>query len=657
MLRLQNDSGRARKLSVTGYVEWVLGDLREKSAMHVVTELDGSGALLARNAYSIEFPGCVAFFDVDNPQRTLSGDRTEFIGRNGSLRKPAAMSRQSLSGRLGAAMDPCGAIQIPVELADGESSDFIFRLGVGQDRLDATKLVERFRRNGAARASFDAIQQRWKRLLGAVSVRSPDPTFDVLANGWLLYQVISCRLWARSGFYQSGGAFGFRDQLQDAMSLVHADASLLREQIVLSASRQFVEGDVQHWWHPPAGRGVRTQCSDDFLWLPIATARYVTATADEAVLDERIGFLEGRLLNQGEESYYDMPLRSSQVGDLYEHCRRAIEHGFRSGAHGLPLMGSGDWNDGMNNVGRQGRGESVWLGFFFYEVLAEFEPIARRRGDIEFAGKCRQHADDLQRALEKNGWDGNWYLRAYFDDGTPLGSSRNSECRIDAIAQSWAKLSGAGDAARVERALDEVDRQLVDENGKLIRLLTPPFDTADPDPGYIRGYVPGVRENGGQYTHAAVWTVMAFFAAGRTERAWRLFNLITPVRHAQQQAEMETYMVEPYVLAADVLAVPPHTGRGGWTWYTGSAGWMYRLISESMLGLRRRGSQLLIEPKLPDSWNELAIEYRFGEALYRIQLLRAAEAGIECDGVAQADMSIALSAEKGIHEVRVRIAR
>jgi len=594
MLRLQNDSGRARKLSVTGYIEWVLGDLREKTAMHVVTELDGTGALLARNAYSIEFPHCVAFFDVDNPQRTLSGDRTEFIGRNCSLRKPAAMGRQSLSGRLGAAMDPCGAIQIPVELADGESRDFIFRLGVGQDRQDATKLITRFRRNGSARASFEAIQQRWKRLLGAVSVRSPDPTFDMLANGWLLYQVISCRLWARSGFYQSGGAFGFRDQLQDAMALVHADASLLREQIVLSASRQFIEGDVQHWWHPPAGRGVRTQCSDDFLWLPLATARYVTATGDAAVLDERIGFLEGRLLNQGEESYYDMPLRSVQAGDLYEHCRRAIEHGFRSGVHGLPLIGSGDWNDGMNNVGRQGRGESVWLGFFFYDVLAEFEPIARRRGDIEFAGKCRQHADDLQRALEKNGWDGNWYLRAYFDDGTPLGSARNRECRIDAIAQSWSKLSGAGDAARVKRALDAVDRQLVDEDGKLIRLLTPPFDTADPDPGYIRGYVPGVRENGGQYTHAAVWTVMAFFADGRIERAWQLFNLINPLRHADQQAGMETYMVEPYVIAADVLAVPPHTGRGGWTWYTGSAGWMYRLISESMLGLRRRGSRLLV---------------------------------------------------------------
>jgi cellobiose phosphorylase len=656
MLRLKNESGRARRLSVTGYVEWVLGDLREKTAMHVVTELDGNGALLARNAYSIEFPDLVAFFDVDNPQRTLSGDRTEFIGRNGSLRRPAAMSRQTLSGRVGAAMDPCGAIQIPVELADGESRDFIFRIGVGRDRQDASRLVMRFRSNGSARASFEAIQQRWKRLLGAISVRSPDPAFDMLANGWLLYQVIGCRLWARSGFYQSGGAFGFRDQLQDAMALVHADASLLRAQIVLSASRQFIEGDVQHWWHPPAGRGVRTQCSDDFLWLPLATARYLEATGEDALLDERIGFLEGRPLNQGEESYYDMPLRSAQSGDLYEHCRRAIEHGFRTGAHGLPLIGSGDWNDGMNNVGRQGRGESVWLGFFLYAVLAEFAPIARRRGDDAFATRCLEHGAALRDALERSAWDGKWYLRAFFDDGTPLGSAKNRECRIDAIAQSWAKLSGAGDAARVASALDEVDRQLVDESGKLIRLLTPPFDTADPDPGYIRGYVPGVRENGGQYTHAAVWTVMAFFADGRTKRAWELFDMINPVRHAATSTDAESYMVEPYVLAADVLAVEPHIGRGGWTWYTGSAGWMYRLISESMLGLKRRGATLVIEPNLPDTWDSLEIDYIHGEGTYRIRFSRDFAAGIECDGVRQDGSAILLSPAQAVHEVHVGLA-
>ena len=626
--------------------------------MHVVTELDASGALMARNAYSIEFPGHVAFFDVDNAQRTLSGDRTEFIGRNASLREPAAMSRQSLSGRLGAGMDPCGAIQIPVELAAGESRDLIFRLGVGQDRVDAVRLLERFRRNGSARASFEAVQERWRRLLGAITVRSPNPALDMLSNGWLLYQVISCRLWGRSGFYQSGGAFGFRDQLQDAMALVHADASLLRDQIVLSASRQFIEGDVQHWWHPPAGRGVRTQCSDDFLWLPLATARYIEASADEAVLDEQIDFLEGRQLNPGEESYYDLPLRSPQTASLYEHCRRAIERGLRTGAHGLPLIGSGDWNDGMNNVGREGRGESVWLGFFLYHVLAAFEPIAERRGDGAFSQRCRDHAGTLQRALEEHGWDGDWYLRAYFDDGTPLGSARNRECRIDAICQSWAKLSGAGSGERVERALDALDSHLVDAAGALIRLLEPPFDTAEPDPGYIRGYVPGVRENGGQYTHAAVWATMAFFAAGRTERAWELFDMINPLRHAQDPRAVETYKVEPYVLAADVLAVAPHIGRGGWTWYTGSAAWMYRLIAESMLGLSRRGPRLFVRPALPAKWPTLEIDYRFGEATYRIRVVREENAGtLELDGVRQDDMSLALAPERAVHDVLVRIAR
>ena len=375
------------------------------------------------------------------------------------------------------------------------------------------------------------------------------------------------------------------------------------------------------------------------------------------MLDERIGFLEGRQLNQGEESYYDLPLHSPQTADLYEHCRRAIERGLRTGAHGLPLIGSGDWNDGMNNVGREGRGESVWLGFFLYHVLAAFEPIAQRRGDAAFAQRCRDHAEKLQRALEANGWDGDWYLRAYFDDGTPLGSARNRECRIDAVCQSWAKLSGAGSDARVERALDALDSHLVDAEGALIRLLEPPFDTAEPDPGYIRGYVPGVRENGGQYTHAAVWATMAFFAAGRTERAWQLFDMINPVRHAQNPLDVEIYKVEPYVLAADVLAVAPHVGRGGWTWYTGSAAWMYRLIAESMLGLSRRGRRLFVRPNLPAKWDGLEIDYRFGEAVYRIRVMRGEKAGIiEVGGIPQEDMSLALTPERAIHDVLVWIA-
>ena len=626
MIRLRNHSGRTRRLSVTGCIEWVLGDLRQKTAMHVVTELDASGALLARNAYSIEYPGHVAFFDVDHPQRTLSGDRSEFIGRNGSLRNPAAMTRQTLSGRLGAAMDPCGAIQVPVELVDGETRDLIFRLGAAGDKAEASALIQRFRSNGSARASLDASHARWRSLLDAVQVRTPDPTLDVLANGWLQYQVISCRLWGRSGFYQSGGAYGFRDQLQDAMAVVHAEPAFLRDQILLCASRQFVEGDVQHWWHPPAGRGVRTKCSDDYLWLPLAVARYVEVTGDAAILDQSIGFLDGRLVNDGEESYYDMPLRSSQSADLYEHCRRAIRHGLRTGAHGLPLIGCGDWNDGMNNVGRHGKGESVWLGFFLHHVLAKFEAVALLRPDEAFARQCAEHAAKLATAIEKNGWDGAWYLRAYFDDGTPLGSARNAECRIDAISQSWAMLSKVGSPERVAQALDALDDHLVDEDAQLIRLLAPPFDASEPDPGYIRGYLPGVRENGGQYTHAAIWAVMAFIEAGRTERAWKLFDLINPVRHGMLASNIDRYRVEPYVTVADILSIEPHQGRGGWTWYTGSAGWMYRLILESMLGIRREGSRLLVRPQLPSHWNGFSVSYRNGDARYDIVVERTPEA-------------------------------
>ncbi|MFI4971003.1 MAG: GH36-type glycosyl hydrolase domain-containing protein, partial [Lysobacterales bacterium] len=544
-LRLRNDSGRARKLSATGYVEWVLGDLAAKTGMHVVTEIDASGALLARNAYNTEFSELVAFFDVDDAQRTLSGDRSEFIGRNGTLRNPGAMGRVSLSGRTGARLDPCGAIQVPLELADSESRTLLFRLGAGRDQADASSLVRRFRRSGSARASFDANVERWARLLGAVVVETPDHALNALANGWLLYQVISCRVWGRSGFYQSGGAFGFRDQLQDVMSLVHAAPELLRAQLVLCASRQFREGDVQHWWHPPAGRGVRTRCSDDYLWLPFATSRYLRTSGDWSVLDENAEFLDGRELNPGEESYYDMPMRSNESVDLYRHCVRAIEHGLRMGAHGLPLMGSGDWNDGMNNVGKDGRGESIWLGFFLYTVLTEFADIAIHRNDSKFAARCRDQAGKLKDALDRHGWDGDWYRRAYFDDGTPLGTASAPECRIDSIAQSWSVLSGAGDPERTRRALDALDAHLVKPGPRLIELLEPPFDNRlAEDPGYIRGYVPGVRENGGQYTHAAVWAVMAFAEAGRHERAWELFDMINPVRHALTATAVETWKVE-----------------------------------------------------------------------------------------------------------------
>ena len=657
VLKIRNLSGRARRLSATGYVEWVLGDLRPKTAMHVVTEIDaGSGTVLARNSYNPEFSENVAFFDVDDVTRTISGDRAEFIGRNGSLRNPAALTRSRLSGKVGAAMDPCAAIQVPFELADGQSREIIFRLGVGRGTEDASRLVQVYRKSGMARATLDAVKAYWKHTLGAVQISTPDQSIDFLANGWLIYQTLACRLWARSGFYQSGGAFGYRDQLQDAMALVHAAPNLLREHLLRAASRQFVEGDVQHWWHPPLGRGVRSRCSDDFLWLALATCRYVTTTGDWEVLTETAPYLEGRSLGPDEESYYDLPLRSVERTSLYQHCVRAIERGLAFGEHGLPLMGSGDWNDGMNNVGAHGKGESVWLGFFLFEILTTFVTIADRHGDSAFARRCQGEAQTLRANLDAHAWDGRWFRRAYFDDGTPLGSSSNAECQIDSIAQSWSVLSGAAPMSRAGPAMEALDKRLIDREHALVQLLAPPFDKGSLNPGYIRGYVPGVRENGGQYTHSAVWAAMAFAKLGDAERAWEVTQMINPVKHSASLQSASKYRAEPFVVAADIYGVAPHIGRGGWTWYTGSAGWTYRLILESLLGITREGDHLKIRPCLPKNWPSVQVHYRFKETLYRIEVRQGGDgssARLALDGIDVHGDSFALIDDRAAHTVEI----
>jgi cyclic beta-1,2-glucan synthetase len=662
VLKVRNESGRARRLSATGYVEWVLGDLRTKSAMHVITEIDPlSGAFLARNAYSTEFADRIAFFDVDDTTRAFSGDRAEFVGRNGTLGNPAAMTRSRLSNKAGAALDPCAAIQIQFELADGEEREFIFRLGAGRNLDDARKLLQRSRGPAMAHDALEKVWQYWKRTLGAVQVETPDQSLNVLTNGWLLYQTLACRLWARSGYYQSGGAFGFRDQLQDVMALVHAEPRLVREHLLRCAAHQFREGDVQHWWHPTSGRGVRTHCSDDYLWLPLAMCRYVLSTGDTGVLDEPVPFLEGRAVNPEEDSYFDLPGRSEESAGLYQHCVRAIVRGLSFGEHGLPLMGSGDWNDGMNMVGAQGKGESVWLGFFLYDVLMRFTDVARMRGDTPFAERCQREAAQLRENIERNGWDGEWYRRAYFDDGMPLGSASNPECQIDAIPQSWAVLSGAGDLRRSRTAMGAVDRRLVRRDHALIQVLDPPFDKSALNPGYIKGYVPGVRENGGQYTHAAIWTVMAFAAMGDSRRAWELFGMINPVNHANSEAAIAIYKVEPYVVAADVYAVAPHVGRGGWTWYTGSAGWLYRLILESLLGLKLEVDKLRFAPCLPADWETFKLHYRYRETVYHITVLQTHTADnktcVTVDGVEQRDGAVPLVDDRLEHAVEVKIHR
>ena len=625
VLKLRNVSGRPRRVSVTGYWEWVLGDLRQKSLLHVQTEVDlKTGALLARNYYNTEFPDRIAFIDVNDETRTLTGDRKEFLGRNGSLSQPAALKRARLSGKVGAGLDPCGAVQVAFDLPDGQERETNFRLGVGRNAGEVQNLIQRFRRADASRIALEGVWSYWNRTLGAVNVDTPDPAVNVMANGWLLYQTLSGRVWGRTGFYQSGGAYGFRDQLQDVMALVHAEPALTREHLLRAAAHQFREGDVQHWWQPPAGRGVRTRISDDYLWLPYVICRYVACVADTGVLDEKIHFLEGRSVKPEEEAYYDLPTHSEESATLYEHGVRAIERGLKFGEHGLPLIGCGDWNDGMNRVGNQGRGESVWLAFFLYDVLTQFAQLARAHHDPVFAERCLAQARQLQQNIEQHAWDGQWYRRAYFDNGEPLGSQANPECQIDSLPQSWSVISGAGDPPRSRQAMQSVDQRLVRRDAGLIQLFDPPFDKSPLNPGYIKGYIPGVRENGGQYTHAAIWTAMAFALMGESERAWELFALLNPIHHGGTPRQIATYKVEPYVVAADVYAVAPHLGRGGWTWYTGSAGWMYRLLIETLLGVNLEGDQLRLAPRLPKTWPTFKIHYRYRQTVYHITITRLA---------------------------------
>ena len=622
-LKLTDHSGESRRLSVTAYVEWVLGTTRARGAPFVVTEIDAqTGALLARNPWNNDFGGRVAFADMAGRQQSITCDRTEFIGRNGALNRPLALEGElPLSGRLGAGFDPCGALQTKLELAANGSAELVFLLGETANLSEAQALIAKYRAIDLDEV-LRAVSVMWDATLGAVQVTTPDRSMDILLNRWLLYQTLACRIWARSGFYQASGAYGFRDQLQDGMALCIARPDLTREHLLRAAGRQFREGDVQHWWLPMSGRGIRTRMSDDRIWLSYVTAHYLRITGDLAVLAEQMPFLEGPALREGEMESFFQPGVADECADLFEHCARGLDHSLTVGAHGLPLIGGGDWNDGLNRVGVQGKGESIWLGWFLHAALIGFAPVAEGRGEHDRAQTWREHAINLAEALERDGWDGDWYRRAYYDDGTPLGAAMNAECRIDSIAQSWSVISRAADPVHAAKAMAKVATELVahedEAGGGLLLLFTPPFDQTKRDPGYIKAYPPGLRENGGQYTHAAIWSVIAWAMQGDGDQAGEIYGMLNPINHARTKDEVARYKVEPYAVCADIYSVAPHFGRGGWSWYTGAAAWMYRAGLETILGFRLEGGVLCIDPCIPRQWPGFGIVFRYKTARYDI---------------------------------------
>ena len=660
IIKLKNDCNVKRKLSIYYYLRPVMGVSDQHTQQYIITEHnEGLKAIVMRNPFNTDFPGQLTFIGTSEDVISYTGNRREFIGLSGSLTAPEGLKYQGLSNEVGAGFDPCAVIHTKVELNGGAEKELSFLFGQTYDIKKAEELLKNYRTKQQCHMALEKVTEAWRRRLEKIQVKTPDETMDIMLNSWLLYQTISCRLWSRSAFYQSGGAYGYRDQLQDCMNILHVDPAAARRQILIHCEHQFVEGDVQHWWHPGAGeKGIRTKFSDDLLWLPFVTVEYIQHTEDYKLLNEIRHFLEAEPLDEKTDERYGIPKISTEASTVYDHCIRAIERGLRFGVHGIPLMGSGDWNDGMSTVGNKGKGESVWLGWFLYYILTNFSKICVYMKDPERADRYRDIASKIVEALEKNAWDGEWYIRAFYDDGTPLGSSRNTECIIDSLAQSWSVISGAGDPERSKAAMKAVENYLIRREEGLILLFTPPFDNSDQNPGYIKGYVPGVRENGGQYTHAAVWVINAFAKMGNGKAAQELFHLINPINHTRTPLECATYKVEPYVMAADVYAVSPHVGRGGWTWYTGASGWMYRVGIENILGLRKKGDRIYFSPSIPQDWSTYEIRYQHERTTYQITFINpeGVSSGIKevrLDGIPQADKEVPLVQDGRMHKIEV----
>lgn len=618
-LKLTNRSDKVKYLSLTYYVEWVMGTGREHTNPYILTSYDNEHeCLYAKNIYTMNFQNIYSYLFASETVVGYTGDRQEFLGQRSSIRSPRG-AEIKLSCNTGVCFDSCGAIQVSVVMQPGECKEVLFGLGQNRNLNEIYKIRDKYREGGTIQKEFDRVKAYWDGLLGTVQVKTKDRAVDILVNGWLLYQTVSCRIQARAGFYQCGGAYGYRDQLQDSLSLLFADPSILRKQILIACSRQFEEGDVQHWWHPPMGIGVRTRITDDLLWLPYCTAAYVRSTGDNAILKEQVSYIKGPALREDQQDVMFVPETSECLESVYEHCKKAIDRTC-FGEHGLPLMGGGDWNDGMNEVGMMGKGESVWLAWFFYTVLNDFIPLCCQEGDGAYVLELEEKRGALLQSIEENAWDGEWYLRAFYDDGSKLGSKENDECRIDSISQSWSVISKGAKKERAETAMQSAWRYLVREEDALSLLLTPPFNKTSKNPGYIKNYIPGIRENGGQYTHAAVWLAIATSMLHDYSMAATLFTILNPIYITQSRKDVLKYEKEPYVMTADISLSPPYTGRGGWSWYTGSAGWMYQGLLSWFLGIRKEGNELIIDPATPASFGDFSIEYKYGDSFYEISV-------------------------------------
>lgn len=660
-LQITNNGRSPKRVTVTSYVEWVLGVSRDLTQQHVYTSYDASSAsIFGQNSFDQEYADLVAFLAMTGDITSYTADRREFIGRNGTPARPAALSKTALGESVGEVVDPCGALQTTVTVHPGETASVIVLLGAVKSMDDARNLIHRYKAVESSVAELDRVTSTWRDRLATIKVRTPDDSFDRMVNGWLLYQALSCRMWGRTALYQSSGAYGFRDQLQDCMAFLYTDVPVARAHILRSAGRQFVEGDVQHWWHPKSGRGVRTRFSDDLVWLPFVVAHYVDVTGDATLLDEEVKFITMRQLAPDEHELYDKPQESDEHATIYEHCLRALRKACTFGQHDLPLIGSGDWNDGYSRVGIEGKGVSVWLAWFLIVTLRRIADIAATRGDSASHDDFVRIAERYHSAIETHAWDGEWYVRAYYDDGYPLASSHSDETKIDSIAQSWSILSGAGEPDRAKTAMHAVDQQLVRSDAELIMLLNPPFDKTTHDPGYIKGYLPGVRENGAQYTHAATWVIWAQCMSGNGTHAFSLYQMLNPLVHSSSRDGVERYKVEPYVVVADIYTADQHLGRGGWTWYTGSASWYYRTGLEAILGFTKHGDRLTMNPCIPAVWDGFTIEYVYKSATYSIEVRNPShvERGVKSvtvDGASVADGVIRLIDDTAHHAAVVEM--